>query len=100
MRRAKRYHPRVRLRRKYGCHLCGRARLQPLVVGGHEAGGQLSLTSLVENFPGFPQGIAGPELVEKMKQQAEHFGAEYLHGSVAEGDFCSGLSALLRRRLA
>lgn len=64
-----------------------RANLKPLVVAGHEAGGQLSLTSLVENFPGFPQGINGPELVENMKQQAEHFGAEYLHGSVVEVDF-------------
>src|SRR5512141_462036 len=63
-----------------------RANLKPLVVAGHEAGGQLSLTSLVENFPGFPQGIHGPELVENMKQQAEHFGAEYLHGSVVEAD--------------
>lgn len=65
-----------------------RANLQPLVVSGHEAGGQLSITSLVENFPGFPHGIQGPELVEAMKQQAEHFGAEYLHGSVIEADLC------------
>lgn len=64
-----------------------RANLKPLVVGGHEAGGQLSLTSLVENFPGFPQGVMGPELVDNMKQQAEHFGAEYMHGSVVEADF-------------
>jgi thioredoxin reductase (NADPH) len=63
-----------------------RANLKPLVVSGYEAGGQLSLTSLVENFPGFPHGINGPELVEAMKQQAEHFGAEYLHGSVIEAD--------------
>lgn len=63
-----------------------RANLQPLVVGGHEPGGQLSLTTLVENFPGFPQGIDGPVLVENMKQQAIHFGAEYIHGSVIEAD--------------
>ncbi len=63
-----------------------RANLSPLVVAGHEAGGQLSLTSMVENFPGFPHGINGPELVENMKQQAEHFGAKYLHGSVVEVD--------------
>ena len=44
-----------------------RANLKPLVVAGHEAGGQLSLTTLVENFPGFPEGINGPELVENMK---------------------------------
>ena len=64
-----------------------RASLKPLVISGHEAGGQLSLTSLVENFPGFPEGINGPELVENMKKQAEHFGAEYLHGSVIDTDF-------------
>src|SRR5690349_5259189 len=64
-----------------------RANLKPLVVSGHEAGGQLSLTTLVENFPGFPEGIHGPELVENMKKQAQSFGAEYLHGSVIDTDF-------------
>jgi thioredoxin reductase (NADPH) len=63
-----------------------RASLNPLVIGGHEPGGQLSLTTLVENFPGFPEGINGPDLVENMKKQAENFGAEYLHGSVIEAD--------------
>src|ERR1022692_584776 len=63
-----------------------RANLKPLVVSGHEAGGQLSLTTLVENFPGFPEGINGPDLVGNMKKQAEHFGAEYLHGSVIDTD--------------
>ena len=63
-----------------------RANLKPLVVAGHEAGGQLSLTTLVENFPGFPEGIYGPELVDNMKKQAEHFGAEFMHGSVIESD--------------
>ncbi len=63
-----------------------RANLKPLVVSGHEAGGQLSLTTLVENFPGFPEGINGPDLVENMRKQAEHFGAEYLHGSVIDTD--------------
>ncbi len=63
-----------------------RANLKPLVISGHEAGGQLSLTTLVENFPGFPEGIMGPELVENMKQQAIHFGAEYMHGGVIDTD--------------
>ena len=63
-----------------------RANLKPLVVTGHEAGGQLSLTTSVENFPGFPEGIEGPVLVENIKKQAEHFGAEYLHGTVTEAD--------------
>jgi thioredoxin reductase (NADPH) len=63
-----------------------RANLKPLVVGGHEAGGQLSLTTLVENFPGFPEGINGPDLVENMKVQAQHFGAEFIPGSVIDTD--------------
>ena len=63
-----------------------RANLKPLVISGHEPGGQLSLTTLVENFPGSPEGIDGPLLVENIKKQAEHFGAEYVHGTVVEAD--------------
>jgi thioredoxin reductase (NADPH) len=63
-----------------------RANLKPLVVEGHEAGGQLSLTTLVENFPGFPEGIQGPELIDNMRKQASRFGAEYHTGHIIAAD--------------
>ena len=63
-----------------------RANLNPLVVEGHEPGGQLSLTTLVENFPGFPEGILGPQLVENMRKQAERFGAEYRMAHLTSAD--------------
>src|SRR3990167_1964370 len=54
-----------------------RANLSPLLISGPEDGGQLTLTTEVENFPGFPQGVMGPELIKLCKQQAERFGAQF-----------------------
>ena len=63
-----------------------RANLKPLVIRGLEAGGQLTLTTLVENFPGFPKGVQGPELIELMEKQASVFGAEFKDGHVTRVD--------------
>jgi thioredoxin reductase (NADPH) len=63
-----------------------RANLKPLVVRGLEAGGQLILTTLVENFPGFPKGVQGPELIELMQKQASVFGSEFKDGHVTRVD--------------
>jgi thioredoxin reductase (NADPH) len=63
-----------------------RANLKPLVIDGREQGGQLALTTHVENYPGFPDGILGPELIENMRKQAQKFGAEFKAGAVTEVD--------------
>src|SRR5215472_554497 len=64
----------------------GRANLKPLVIDGHEPGGQLAITTMVENFPGFPEGILGPDLIENMRKQAQKFGAEFKSGAITDVD--------------
>jgi thioredoxin reductase (NADPH) len=73
-----------------------RANLQPLVISGSQLGGQISITNEVENYPGFPDGTTGPELVDMMQKQAERFGARILVDEVTEVDFRNGAPFTLK----
>ena len=72
-----------------------RARLEPLVISGNQLGGQISITNEVENYPGFPEGTTGPELVELMRKQAEVFGARLVIDEVTKVDASNGSPFIL-----
>src|SRR5258705_5603214 len=66
-----------------------RANLRPVVIEGLEAGGQLMLTTLVENYPGHRDGIMGPDLMHEMREQAEKFGADLIQSQMTAVDLCA-----------
>ncbi len=67
-----------------------RAQLAPVVIAGAQLGGQVAITHEIENYPGFPEGLSGPELVERMKDHAENFGAKFEYDLVESVDFSRG----------
>ena len=68
-----------------------RAKIKTLVLAGYQAGGQLMLTTDVEDYPGFPNGVQGPELIALMRKQAEKFGAEFINEDAVSTDFSKQL---------